>query len=300
MEYKKIISNQEIRLKLLKLFDFLPDRVMIKLQYRISQNRKLNLKNPKRFTEKLQWYKLYYRDPLMINCSDKYEVRNYVASKGLEEILVPLYGVYDSANDINFDVLPNKFVLKTNNGSHTNIICEDKSKLNYEETKKKLDEWLTTWNGKMGREWAYHGVKPKIICEEFLEKDKNNDLVDYKFFCFDGKPFSIYVIVERFIKSGLKLGIFDTEFRKIPYFRKDIAKLNEAIDPPKNYYDMVKIAEKLSEDFPHVRVDLYNVEGKIYFGELTFYTAGGYQKYDHDEFDYILGEKFTLPNAKRK
>ncbi|ANU17912.1 hypothetical protein BBI11_13105 [Planococcus maritimus] len=295
MNYKKLIPNQNLRLQILKLIDFIPDKMMINLQYRISQNRKLNLKNPHRFTEKLQWYKLYHRDPLMVQCSDKYKVREYITSKGFENILVPLYGVYDRAEDIDFKNLPDKFVLKTNNGSHTNIICEDKSQLDIDLTKITLNEWLNTWNGKMGREWAYHDIKPKIICEKFLEKDTNGDLIDYKFFCFNGKPFSLYVIVERFLADGIKLGIFDTKFNKLPYKRADIKGITSNISKPKNFDKMVEIAEVLSKDFPHVRVDLYNVDGEIYFGELTFYTAGGYQKYQNDEFDFLLGEQFILP-----
>lgn len=298
MDYKKLIPNQDLRLKILKLMDFIPDKPMIKLQYRISQKRKLNLKNPQRFTEKLQWYKLYHRDPLMVQCSDKYMVREYIASKGLEEILVPLYGVYDRAEDINFNDLPGKFVLKTNNGSHTNIICEDKSKLDIEITKKTLNEWINAWDGKMGREWAYHDIKPKIICEKFLEKDESGDLVDYKFFCFNGEPFSLYVIVERFLADGIKLGIFDTKFNQLPYKRADIRKVTSNISKPKNFDKMVRIAEILSKDFPHVRVDLYNIDGEIYFGELTFYTAGGYQKYGPDDFDFIMGKEFILPKNR--
>lgn len=299
MNYKKIIPNQELRLKILKLTDFLPDKFMVKLQYRISQNRKLNLKKPSRFTEKLQWYKLYHRDPLMIKCSDKYQVREYVASKGLEDILVPLYGVYDNAEQIDFDLLPKKFVLKTNNGSHTNIICEDKSKLDINHTKKTLNEWINAWDGKMGREWAYHDIKPKIICEKYLEKDEKGDLVDYKFFCFDGKPTTLYVIIERFLVGGIKLGIFDAKFNQLPFKRNDIEKLTSNVEKPKNYNEMIRIAEILSKDFPHVRVDLYNIDGVIYFGELTFYTAGGYQQYTPDEFDLYMGEQFNLPHLEK-
>lgn len=290
-----LIPSQKLRLKLLKLSDFLPDEKMIRLQYRIATGRKLNLKQPERFTEKLQWYKLFYRDPLMTQCSDKYSVREYVASKGHEDILVPLYGVYERAEDIDFEKLPNRFVLKTTNGSHTNILCQDKSKLDIESTRKTLNQWINDWAGKVGREWAYHDIKPRIICEKYLEKDKNNDLIDYKFFCFNGEPFSLYVIVERFLKDGIKLGIYDTKFNKLPYNRADIRDLKTNAIKPKNLEKMVEIARDLSKDFPHVRVDFYNIDGKIYFGELTFYTAGGYQTYTPDEFDYILGEKFKLP-----
>ncbi|WP_223701113.1 ATP-grasp fold amidoligase family protein [Sutcliffiella deserti] len=297
MDYKKLIRSQKVRLKLLKLLDFLPDRLMIKLQYKIKTGRTLNLLNPVRFTEKLQWYKLYYREPLMIQCSDKYGVREYISSKGYEDILVPLFGVYEKAEDIDFDKLPDKFVLKTTNGSHTNILCEDKSKLDIDKTRKTLNQWINNWAGKVGREWAYHGIKPRIICEKYLDKDKNDDLIDYKFFCFNGEPHFLYVIVERFLEDGIKLGIYDTSFNELPYKRADIRGLKKEAIKPKNFEKMVEIAKKLSEDFAHVRVDFYNIDGQIYFGELTFYTAGGYQKYVSDEFDFIMGEKFLLPSS---
>lgn len=295
MNYKKIIKNQDTRLKILKMFDFIPDVFMIKLQYFVSTGRILNLSNPERFTEKLQWYKLYYRDPLMIQCSDKYEVRSYVESKGLENILVPLYGVFDKAKDINFEKLPSKFVLKTTNGSHTNILCENKVNLNIEQTRKNLDEWLGAWAGKVGREWAYHKIKPRIICERYLDSDKNNDLIDYKFFCFNGEPFYLYVIAERFLENGAKLGVFDLDFKQKPYKRVDIAKLEKKVEKPSNFDEMIEIARTLSKDFPHVRVDLYNVDGKIYFGELTFYNGSGYKGYEPEEFDIVVGDKFILP-----
>lgn len=295
MDYKKIITNKQTRLKILKMLDFVPDRLMIKLQYWISTGRYLNLKDPKRFTEKLQWYKLYYRDPLMIQCSDKFHVRSYVESKGLENILVPLYGVYERAIDIKFDKLPSKFVLKTTNGSHTNILCKNKEFLDIEQSKNKLDEWLDAWEGKVGREWAYHRVGPRIICEKYLDTDKNDDLVDYKFFCFNGEPLYLYVITERFLNGGAKLGVFDLDFNQLSYKRIDIPKLSNKIERPSNFDEMIEIARILAKNFPHVRVDLYNIDGKIYFGELTFYNGSGYKGYEPDEFDFIVGEKFILP-----
>jgi TupA-like ATPgrasp len=298
MNYKKLIPNQEVRLKILRLSDFIPDKEMIKIQYKIATGRKLNLKSPQRFTEKLQWYKLNYRDPLMTQCSDKYNVREYIISKGYEDILVPLYGTYDRAEEIDFDKLPNKFVLKTTNGSHTNILCENKSTLDKQETVETLNKWLTKRSSKLGREWSYYNIKPKIICEKYLEKDQNNDLIDYKFFCFNGKPFCLYVIVERFLEDGLKLGIYDTNFDRLYYRRSDIRGLSVDAVKPKNFDEMLKIAEDLSKDFPHARVDFYNIDGQIYFGELTFYDGSGYKGYVSDEFDFILGEKFKLPSIK--
>lgn len=290
MDYKKIIKNQETRLKILRLFDFIPDKLMIQLQYKIKTGRRLNLKNPTRFTEKLQWYKLYYRDSLMTKCADKYSVREYISQKGLEGILVPLYGVYESVEDINFDVLPDKFVLKTTNGSHTNIFCEDKEKLYITETKKLLHQWLNKRPVKAGREWAYYNIKPRIICEKML----GNELIDYKFYGFRGNVEYIKVVKDRFHISGQKQGIFNDRFEQLPYFKNDVGRIDNYLEKPPKFDEMVFIAKKLSQDFPHVRVDLYNIDGKIYFGELTFYDTSGYETFTPDEFDWILGRQFIL------
>lgn len=297
MNYKKLITNQNTRLKILKLLDFIPDKIMIYIQYYIATGRWLNLSNPIRFTEKLQWYKLYYRNNLLTQCADKYLVREYIESKNLGNILVPLYGVYNDATEIDFTDLPESFVLKTTNGSHTNILCKDKSNLNINNTKDMLNKWLTQWAGKVGREWAYYDIEPKIICEEFLDINTNN-LDDYKFFCFNGEPYCLYVVIDRTAKDGIKLGIYDLEFNKLDYRRSDIEPITKKIDKPKNYDEMLNIARILSRDFPHVRVDLYNINGKIYFGELTFYDGSGYKGYMDDKFDFILGSKFILPKVK--
>lgn len=295
MNYKKILKNQKIRFAILKLLDFLPDKMMIKIQYRFSFGRKLNLTDPKRFTEKIQWYKLYYRNSLMITCSDKYAVRDYVYRKGLGNCLIPLYNVYSNINEIDFTDLPMTFVLKTTNGSHTNIICKDKNSLDKTKTLVTLNNWMKTWNTKLGREWAYHMIKPKIICEKYMIDDENNSLIDYKFFCFNGEPFYLYVVTDRFSETGPQLGIFDLNFNQLSYGRADIPRLSKIINKPENFEEMISISKILSKDFPHVRVDLYNIAGKVYFGELTFYNASGYKGYIPDEFDYIVGDKFTLP-----
>jgi len=294
MYYKKIIKSQKLRFFILNFLDFLPDKLMILFQYKISTGRYLKLNPPIRFTEKIQWYKLNYRKDILTQCSDKHGVREFVSSKGLSDILVPSFGVYDCVEDIDFKALPNEFVIKTTNGSHTNILCSNKDLLDVEKTKKIINTWLSSWSSKMGREWGYYNIKPRIICEKLLPKDSNNDLVDYKFFCFKGKPYCLYVIVDRFLEDGMKLGIFDTEFNLLPYFRSDINGLSTPFLKPKNYDKMLNIAKKLSQDFPFVRVDLYNIDGEIYFGELTFYDGSGYKGYVPDEFDFILGNQFTL------
>lgn len=297
MDYKRIVKKREIRLKILSLLNWIPDKEMIKLQYRLKTGRKLNLRNPMRYTEKLQWYKLYYKDFLMAKCADKFTVREYIESKGLGYILNELYGVYDCIEDIDFSKLPNQFVLKKTNGGGGNnvIICHAKSEFNIRKYLKNMKDWTQIKSNGGGREWVYYKINPRIIAEKLIEAE-NDDLVDYKFFCFNGKPFCLYVITDRILGEKDTIGIFDMDFNQLPYFRGDnvISMTNTPIKP-KNFDKMIKIAETLSEDFPHVRVDLYNVKGTIIFGELTFFCASGYHHYEPDEYDLILGEKFILP-----
>lgn len=295
MDYKKIIKSKALRLKILKLLRFIPDSYMIQFQYKLKTGRTLNLNNPKRYTEKLQWYKLNYRNTEMTRCADKYLIHGFVKEKGYGEYLNELYGVFDKPEEINFDELPNEFVIKTTNGSGTNIICKDKSKIDVETVKLNLKTWLNDSCSNHGREWAYKDIKSKIIIEKMLERDKNNDLLDYKFFCFDGKVECLYVMTEYTDNhSNGKLSFYDREFNKLKYRRTDYKEEDKRIEKPENFKKMVEIAENLSKGFPHVRVDLYNINGRIVFGELTFYTGSGYFSFNPDEYDYILGEKFKL------
>lgn len=291
MNYKRIIKSQKVRFKILKLLNFIPDNIMLKIQYKIKTGRSLNLKNPKRYTEKIQKYKIYYRNPILIECVDKYNVRKFVKEKGLSNILNELYGVYDSTDKIDFDKLPNEFILKTTNGSETNIICNDKSKLNIEDTKKKLDFFLNRETINAGREWAYNNVKPLIICEKLLKPSNNADLMDYKFICFRGKVECIIVDSDRF--TDHKRNFYDINWNKIEV-ESDCKNIEKEIKKPKELRKMIKIVEILSKDFPHVRVDLYNFDEKIIFGELTFYPWSGYVNFKPDEFDYKLGKNFNL------
>ena len=294
MDYKKIIKNQDTRFKILKLLSFIPDKIMVKLQYRIKTGRKLNLKNPQRYTEKLQWYKLNYRNPLMTKCADKYTVREYIESKGLGHILNELYGVYDNVNEIDFDKLPNKFVLKTTNDSDTNIFCKDKANSDLEEIKKKMDKKMEERAQiPLAREWAYNNSKRRIICEKLLEDKgtKDNSINDYKFLCFKGNPEFIVYDIDRYI--GHKRNFYDTSWKYLN-ISSDCPNFGDIVEKPEKLKEMLEIAKILSEDFPAVRVDLYCIQNKIYFGELTFYPWSGYVKFEPDEFDFILGKKFKL------
>ncbi|WP_349727929.1 ATP-grasp fold amidoligase family protein [Peribacillus frigoritolerans] len=297
MDYRKIIKSKEMRFRILHYLRFIPDSLMLKLQYRMKMGRKLNLKKPKRWTEKLQWYKLYYRTPLMTQCADKHDVREYIKSKGLEYILNKLYAVHSSSDQFNLDSLPQKFVIKTTNGSGTNILCKDKKQLNLNKVKQSLNEWMSRDNYSVGREWSYKGIVPKIIVEEYLE-DKSNPydgINDYKFICFNGRAKYIVFDVDRHIDH--KRNIYDTDWNFIN-INTDYPNFGDCVSRPEGLDEMLKVANKLAEDFPFVRVDLYWVNGKVYFGELTFYPWTGYVQFDPDEFDFILGEEFQLPIRK--
>lgn len=296
--YKKIIRSRNLRIKILNLLSFIPDKTMVKIQYRIKTGRKLNLNNPQRFTEKLQSYKLFYRNDLMPKCVDKFEVRQYVERCGYKDILNPLIGIYNNINEINFDYLPKKFVAKdTLAGGGTSIfICRDKDKVDKIQFFQTLEKWLNTKCKKnVGREWVYDNGKSRIIIEKYIDSSKDEGgLIDYKFFCFNGKVEYVYGIADRDLGNGAGLGIFDKDFNLLPYQRLDENKLTRELKKPLNYNEMVKCAEVLSKEFPHARIDLYNQNGKIIFGEITFFDGSGYMKFEPDKFDFLLGEKFNI------
>lgn len=294
--YKKVFKDKDLRLKILKALSFVPDRVMIPIQYKIKTGNRLNLKNPTRYTEKLQWYKLYYRKEIMTECSDKYAVRKFVESRGLGHLLNTLYAVYDSPNEIDFDSLPNSFAMKMTVGSGMNYFVEDKTKEDINSLRELAVKWFNADSCSYGREWCYYNIKPRIVFEELLPMNEHDDLPDYKFFCFDGEPFCLYTMVD-YTKNHDhgRLGFFDTDFKLLPYCRKDFKPIKEQIPVPPNFEKMVEYSRILSSGFPHVRVDFYDIAGRIVFGELTFYNASGYTVFEPDEFDYIMGEQFVLP-----
>ena len=295
--YKKIFKDKNARLKILKFFRFIPDRIMIPIQYKIKTGNKLNLNNPIRYTEKLQWYKLHYRKPIMTRCSDKYEVRTFVEERGLGDLLNGFYAVYESPEDIDFESLPNSFAMKMTVGSGMNYFVSDKGKEDIRSLRRMAREWFAADSSSYGREWCYYNIKPRIIFEELLPMDERDDLPDYKFFCFDGEPYCLYTMID-YTKNhdNGRLGFFDKNFNLLPYHRKDFKPIEEQLPKPRNFEYMVECARKLSEGFPHVRVDFYDISGKIVFGEMTFYNASGYTVFEPDEFDFILGEQFVLPN----
>ena len=268
---------------------------MLKLQYRIKCGRKLHLAEPKRYTEKIQWYKLNYRDPVMQQCADKYQVRAYVESKGLGHILNELYAVWERPEDICLDALPEQFVLKLSNGSSTNLLCEDKSALELEKVQAKFRDFFAQSGASAGREWVYQGGKSVIVAEQLLKDpaNANGALRDYKILCFNGKPTYIICVDGRYTEHYCHV-VYDANWKKQ---NVTIGESSSAADyaKPDTLEQMLQIAEKLSADFPAVRVDLYSIEGKIYFGELTYFPWSGYMRFTPDSFDETLGEAFVLP-----
>lgn len=297
MDYKKIVGNQDKRLRILSVLSWVPDAIMLRIQYRIKFGFWPDFKHPKRYTEKLQLYKMKYRNPVMGQCVDKYEVRAYVEGKGLGNILNHCYGIYDNANDIDIDSLPKSFVAKTTDGGGglNVIIVRDKNNIDIEQFRKDLNHWKgNLFKMDPGREWAYTQMKSsRIIVEELLEDDTTGDgsIDDYKLMCFNGKFRCLWVDKGRY--SDHHRGFWDENLNFLNGVYSDHDTFDTPPVLPENMKEMVSIAEKLSEDFPYARVDLYNIKGKIYFGEITFYPWSGYVKFTPDEFDYTLGSFFT-------
>ena len=291
--YKKIIRSQKARMTILKALSFIPDKMMIRLQYWIKLKRKLNLKDPQRYTEKLQWYKLYYHNPIMTICVDKNRVRDYIIEQGFAELLPQRYQTVKKPEEIKLEELPNTFIIKTANGSGTNIICTDKSTLSWNHVLSELNEYIKRPKISAGREWAYNNVENTIIVEELLQDPDNpyGGINDYKFICFAGDVYCIVVDVGRFTDHGRN---FYTPGWKRINAVSDHKNFEPDISKPKNLDEMLRIAQKLSKPFPHVRVDLYNINGEIYFGEMTFYPWSGYVQYTPDSFDFDIGKHFKI------
>ena len=300
----KLISRK-LRCKILQLLDFVPDELMVRLQYRMKTGNSLNLNKPTRFTEKLQFYKLYYRDHVMKQCVDKYDVREYIQRQGYGDTLNECLGIYNSPEEVDFDALPNKFVAKDTLGGGGNavVLVKDKSKHDITKLKKQMKSWVDEPANKKhpGREWVYDGRKHRIIIEKFIESDpEKGGLIDYKFFCNYGKTKFLYVVADRVLGESAGLGIFSPDFKQMPVTRADEQPLMRDIPKPDNYEDMKAIAEALAKPFPEARIDLYDVDGKIFFGEITFFDGSGYMTFSPDEYDKILGDMFTFnTNDKR-
>lgn len=289
---KKIINKIILSLCARNFFWFLPDKLYLKMLYRIKLNKKLNLKNPQTFNEKLQWLKLYDRKSEYTKLVDKYEVRKYVKKKIGEEYLIPLISIYDNFDDIDFDKLPDQFVIKCTHDSGGLVICKNKSELNIEAARKKINKCLKRNYYYNGREWPYKNVKPRIIIEKYIEDTETKELKDYKFFVFNDKFVYSFVCSDR--TSSLKFTFFDKN-GKIMNLTQDECANDPNVSKPLNYNKMIELSEKLAKGIPQIRVDFYEVNEKIYFGELTFFDSSGFGKFDPDEYDKKIGDMLILP-----
>lgn len=276
------------------LLDWMPDATFLKLAYKSRMGKKLNLQNPQTFNEKLQWLKLYDRKPEYTMMVDKYKVREYIADKLGEEYLIPLLGVWDDPDEIDFDALPNQFVLKCNHNSGLGMcICKDKSKLDIKKVREELRRGLKQDYYLTSREWPYKNVPRKIICEQYMD-DGSGELKDYKFMCFDGEVKCSFVCSDRFNTNGLRVTFFDKDWKVMP-FERHYPKAEDPIERPQSYDEMIILAEKLSGGIPFVRADFYEISNRPFFGELTFFPGSGYEEFTPEEWDAKLGHWITLP-----
>lgn len=279
------------------LLNLLPDEIFLKIKYAYFFHKKLNLKAPKTFNEKLQWLKLYDRNPKYTKLVDKFLVRDFVKERIGEEYLIPLFGVYKSFDDINFELLPNKFVLKPNHTSGDVYICRNKNNIDYLKLKELIDYWLQRDYYKLHREWPYKDVPRCIVAEKLLDTFNGKSLIDYKFFCFNGVPKIMFIATDR--GNDTKFDFYDMNFNHIDLINGH-PNAEQPIKKPETFEKMKLLASKLSKGIPHVRVDFYEVNGKIYFGEMTFYHWSGFVKFEPEKWDYILGNMVDINKWKDK
>lgn len=277
---------------LYKISPLLKDDDYLKLLYRLTTGNSLDLDNPITFGEKLQWLKIHYRKPIMTQMVDKYEAKNYVAQTIGDQYVTKTYGVWDSFEDINFDKLPNQFVLKTTHDQGGIVVVTNKDKLDKASANRKLTHHLNTRHYYLTREWPYKNVKPRIIAEQLLIDNENNYLKDYKFLCFNGEPKIMYI--KHKDSSGYCFDFFDMDFNRLNITDAGYPNSDLHIDKPSNWESMISLARKLSKGWPHIRVDFYSVGEQVYFGELTFFTHGGIYAYTPDKWNYILGEWINI------
>lgn len=297
----KYVTNADYRFKVnasLGLCNHMSDEKFIKRMYKASMGEEVNLDSPVTYNEKLQWLKLHNRNPLYTTLVDKYEVKKYIAEKIGEEYIIPTLGIWDSFDEIDFDKLPNQFVLKCTHDSGGLVICKDKAKLNLEKTKKIINKSLKKNYYYHLREWPYKDVKPRIIAEQYMEDPAYGELRDYKFFAFNGSVKALFIATDRQTKGEeTKFDFFDREYNHLP-FTNGHPNAKNLPQKPKCFEEMILLAEKLSVDIPQVRVDFYEVDGKIYFGEMTFFHFSGLMPFEPKEWDEAFGNWIVLPIRK--
>ena len=276
-------------------FNWMSDKKYLNMIFKSKLKKKINWEDPQTFNEKLQWLKLYDRKPIYTTMVDKYAVKKYVADIIGEEYIIPTLGVWDKFDDIDFDKLPNQFVLKCTHDSGGLVIVKDKSKLDKKLAKNKIEKSLKRDYYIAGREWPYKNVPRKIIAEQYMEDTETQELRDYKFFCFNGEVKALFIASDRGNpKEETKFDFYDENFNHLP-FTNGHPNATKEIVKPKTFEKMKELASILSKGIPHLRVDFYEIDGKIYFGELTFCHWSGFVPFNPEEWDYIFGSWITLP-----
>ena len=287
------MSSNFLLKKVKYMLRFVPDKLYIQMYYFAHFKKFCNLKNPKTYNEKLNWLKLHDRNPLYTTLVDKYAAKEYVARIIGNGYIIPTLGVWDTFDDIDFDKLPNQFVLKCTHDSEGLVIVQDKNKLDKDAAKKKIEAALRQNFYYIGREWPYKNVKPRIIAEQYMEDHVDGELRDYKFFCFNGEPKAMFIASDR-ASDHVKFDYFDMQFnhldikQKYPHAQKTLRK-------PVTFEEMIEFSKILSKGYLHVRVDFYEVDGHLYFGELTFYHFSGFMPFEPDRWDKVFGEWLELP-----
>lgn len=295
-------NPKTIFIKLLYLTNFLwSDKFFLQILYYVKFGKILNLKNPKTFNEKLNWIKLYDHNPLYNILVDKYEVKKWVKDRIGEEFIIPTYGVWNSPDDIDWDYLPSQFVIKTTNGGGNDgvFICKDKSLLNKEKITQKIKKAMNTNPYKRLREWPYKNVKPRILAEKYIESIEKKELLDFKFFAFNGVVKAMYIASDRqTIGEEAKTDYFDADFNNLNIVQSHPVS-NKKFSKPTNFDKMKELASVLSKGISEVRCDFYEVDGNVYFGEMTLMHAGGMCPFQPEIFDYEWGKWIELPTGKR-
>lgn len=290
-DYKKLIRNRELRIKLVNCLRFIPSKPYLKIAFWMKSGKHLNLKNPVTYCDKLNWLKLHDIRPEYTQMADKIAVRAYVKEILGQDICFPLLGAWSHYDEIDFDALPSKFVLKCSHDSGSTTVVTDKSKLDHAKLRQFYEGRLKVNAYVLAREYPYREIPPRICAEQYMIPDGESDINDYKFFCFSGKPEILFVATER--STDCRFDFFDMEFNHLD-IENIHPKSDSIISKPEKFEDMKKLAEKLSQGTKFVRIDLYEINGTIYFGEFTFFHAGGFWPMKPYEWEYKLGDLIDI------
>ena len=289
------MSSNKLLKKVKYAMRFIPDSIYIQIYYFAHFKKFCDLKKPSTYNEKLNWLKLHDHNPVYPTLVDKYEAKEYVARIIGNEYIIPTLGVWDTFDDIDFEKLPNQFVLKCTHDSEGLVIVKDKKKLDKNAAKEKIEAALKQNFYYIGREWPYKDVRPRIIAEQYMEDHVDGELRDYKFFCFDGEPKAMFIASDR-ASDHVKFDYYDLKFNHLDIKQK-YPHAQETLRKPVTFEKMIDFSKILSKGFPHVRVDFYEVDGHLYFGELTFYHFSGFMPFEPDRWDKVFGDWLKLPKV---